>query len=217
MEDIEIEDHFRSMGYTNVTTIPNFKPYVAIDNKEDYVCNRFVFVSRITPLKGCDIILSAVKQLNRKGLSFSVDFFGPIENGYPFEEYIEEIPNVSYKGIMSLKSRNDYEKLSKYSALLFPTFYPNEGFPGTLIDGFIAGVPIITTEWRYNNHIVDNNITGWLLPIQDSEALANTMEKVINNNYDLFSISNRCKTTAIKYDTNTILSKQVLSSYFSIQ
>lgn len=69
VEDIDIENHFRAMSFNNVSTIPNFKPVFSINYKKKAVFNKFIFVSRITPLKGCDMILSAVRQLNRKNIN----------------------------------------------------------------------------------------------------------------------------------------------------
>ena len=210
VEDNSIKDHLNLMGYLNVITVPNFKPIMTIRDVDKYT-NRFVFVSRITPLKGCDIIISAVKELNRKGLLFDMDFYGYIEDGYPFEEYINNIPNVHYRGVLSLKSQLDYEYLSKYTALVLPTFYPNEGFPGTLIDGFIAGLPIITSRWRYNENIIDDMKQGWLLDIQNSEALAEVMEGILKGNYDLLEMSNYCAKKAKEYDIHNVLAETLLS------
>lgn len=210
VEDCDMENHFRKMGFENVLTLPNFKPVFKINAEQSCRSNKFVFVSRITPLKGCDIIISAVKQLNRKGLLFSVDFYGFIEDGYPFEEYIQGLPNVEYKGTLSLKTQSDYEYLSHYTALLFPSFYPNEGFPGTMIDGFIAGLPIVSTDWRYNSHIVNRSKTGWLIPPQDSYALAVVMEDIISGKYNLSEMHKKCLEEACKYDINNVLSKQTL-------
>lgn len=212
VEDIDIENHFRAMGFKNVSTIPNFKPVFSVSSKKKEIFNKFIFVSRITPLKGCDMILSAVRQLNRKNISINVDFYGFIEKGYPFEEYIKDLPNVKYKGVLSLKSKLDYEYLNQYTALLFPTYYPNEGFPGTMIDGFIAGLPIISTYWRYNSHILEDNITGWLIPPQDADALAEVMESIAMEHYDINAMAENCLKKANDYDINNLLSEDFLVS-----
>ncbi len=210
VEDVNIQEHLNAIGFSNVITLPNFKPLIEIDKSENTKLNRFVFVSRITPLKGCDIILSAVRELNRKSLSFDVDFYGYIEKGYPFEEYIKDIPNVHYKGVLQLKNKENYEFLGRYSALLFPTYYPNEGFPGVLIDGFLAGIPIISTRWRYNHHILEDQKHGWLISTQDSNELATIMEGIINGKYDLERMGMSCLERAKDFDTSHVLSESFL-------
>lgn len=212
VEDTDIEKDLKNMGIERVSTVPNFKPVFSISAPKKKRTKRFVYMARITPLKGCDIILSAAHALNRKGLSYSIDFYGFIENGYPFEEYVANVPNVSYKGIYSFKTKEDYEYLyNNYDALLFPTFYPNEGFPGTLIDGYMAGLPIVTTQWRYNSHFVEDTKSGWLVPIQDSDKLAALIEQILLGKYNLDEISNYNLRIVKKYDVNELLSKDFFS------
>ena len=94
---------------------------------------------------------------------------------------------------------------------MFPTYYPNEGFPGTMIDGFIAGLPIISTNWRYNSHILENNVTGWLVPPQDADALAEVMERIVKEQYDINMMAENCTKKAKDYDINNLLSEEFLS------
>lgn len=211
VEDKDIQKQMEKCGLTHVLTVPNFKPIPFVQKKNCKAnIKKFIFLSRVTPLKGCDIIISAAKQLRRKGFDFEIDFYGPIESDYPFEEYIGNVPCLSYKGFLSLETREDFEYISQYDALLFPTYYPNEGFPGVLIDGYIAGLPIITTNWRYNSHIVEHGKTGWLLPIQDSDSLANLIEEIILGKYDLNSMSKNCQDRSMKFDTKAVLTKELL-------
>jgi glycosyltransferase involved in cell wall biosynthesis len=206
VEDIDIENELRKHGVLEVSTVPNFKPVLSISPCEKKKQNSFLYLARITPLKGCDIILSAARTLNRRGLKFTIDFYGFIEKGYPFEEYIADIPNVNFKGTLSLKSEEDYERLyNNYDALLFPTYYPNEGFPGTIIDGYMAGLPVITTQWRYNQHIVEDKKSGWLIPVQDSDSLAVLMEEIISGKYNLDDIGLYNLKKVRQYDVDALL------------
>lgn len=52
------------------------------------------------------------------------------------------------------------EVLKNYDALLFPTYYEGEGFAGTIIDAFAAGLPVIASDWKYNSEIIKQGITG---------------------------------------------------------
>lgn len=212
VEDKDIELQMKDCGLKQVRTVPNFKPIPVVQKKKSNSSTfKFLYLSRITPLKGCDMIIAAAKQLERKNIQLSIDFYGPIENDYPFMEYIEKVSCISYKGFLSLESHEDFVFISQYDALLFPTYYPNEGFPGVMIDGFIAGLPIITTNWRYNSHIVEHGKTGWLLPIQDSEALANLMEEIVIGKHNLSSMANNCYIRAKEFDTKSVITTELLT------
>lgn len=212
VEDKDIELQMKDCGLKQVRTVPNFKPIPVVQKKKSNSSTfKFLYLSRITPLKGCDMIIAAAKQLERKNIQLSIDFYGPIENDYPFMEYIEKVSCISYKGFLSLESHEVFVFISQYDALLFPTYYPNEGFPGVMIDGFIAGLPIITTNWRYNSHIVEHGKTGWLLPIQDSEALANLMEEIVIGKHNLSSMANNCFIRAKEFDTKSVITIELLT------
>ena len=44
--------------------------------------------------------------------------------------------------------------------LLFPTRFFTEGIPGTIIDAYAAGVPILSAKWESYNDVVDEGETG---------------------------------------------------------
>lgn len=213
VEDDDIRKKLENEGIKNVITATNFKPVHTIDKQcNSNTIKRFVFASRVTALKGCDIMIAATRILNSRNKKFAVDVYGPVETGYPFEEYVTNVPNITYRGFMNLVTCEDYQELSKYDVQLFPTYYYNEGFPGTIIDAYMAGLPIITTDWRYNSHFVDNGETGWLIPTQDALTLANLMEEIIDNKIDLKYMSQKCIEKAKEYDVSKVVDDQLLKT-----
>ncbi|MFR3494185.1 MAG: glycosyltransferase [Blautia sp.] len=53
---------------------------------------------------------------------------------------------IRYKGMVPFNQST--EVLKNYDALLFPTYYEGEGFAGTIIDAFAAGLPVIASDWK---------------------------------------------------------------------
>ncbi len=47
--------------------------------------------------------------------------------------------------------------MQKYDALLLPTYYEGEGYPGVILEVYCAGVPAIATRWRAIPEIVDGS------------------------------------------------------------
>jgi len=76
-------------------------------------------------------------------------------------------------------SSESYVLLADYHVMLFPTYWKGEGFPGVIIDAFVAGLPVIASDWNMNRDIVLEDRTGVLISINDSEALAKSMKQVI--------------------------------------
>jgi glycosyltransferase involved in cell wall biosynthesis len=86
--------------------------------------------------------------------------------------------------------QESYEILSKYSCMLFPTYWQGEGFPGVIIDAYIAGLPVIATDWNMNKEVVVDGVTGLIVPIKDASALSKAMLKLLQNPEMVKNISN---------------------------
>ncbi len=215
VEGDSMRETFKEVGLTNTITVPNFKPvkYIPIKSKRTSNFTKFVFLSRILPAKGCDLIIDAVKRLQSQGINdFSVTFFGPIDSAYKpfFESKIENLTNVEYKGFLDLKKNVGYDTLSKFDVMLFPTYWDGEGFPGIIIDAYIASMPIIASDWNMNKDVIDNGKSGWLIPVNDSSTLADKMLFAINNVASISEMSDYCKHKALSYDIDYVITKKLL-------
>ncbi len=195
-----------NMGYDNVEVLQNFKPilYTPPTSKEQNGNFRFVYLSRIKKDKGIDEIVDAVRMLNRQDIS--VDFYGTILEPYS-EQYFRDLSqyNIHYKGFLDLNNKQGYELLSRYDLFLFPTYFEGEGFPGALIDSFIAGVPVIATDFHANSEIIRDNVNGILIPTKDVNALAGAMKRLIESPETLFRLRSGAIKTASNYDINKVL------------
>lgn len=197
-------------GLTNAMYVPNSKPIYDIKIEQHRGSTKFVFLSRILPEKGIEQIFNCVRRLNGDGLSdkFEVAFYGMIDEHYKsFKEKINCFPNVEYKGLLDLTKEDGYKELATYDALLFPTFYEGEGFPGVFIDAFISALPVIASDWHCNTEIIKDKETGFIIPPKDVDALYDKMKLFIENKGNMGSMRLKCKEEAKKYDRNNILSE----------
>ena len=207
----------KECGVNNVVYVPNSKridylPPINNNKGTDGVV-KFVFLSRVHPDKGCKEIIEAAKKLNSLGLesSFLIDFYGTIAPGYEnhFMSMIESCPNANYMGFLDLNCQDGYDKLSNYDAMLFPTYYDGEAFPGAVIDAFISGLPVIASDWHFNKEIIDEEV-GILVKPRDIATLMNAMADVINKTVDLPVMRERSQERALLYDNKRVLSKDNL-------
>jgi glycosyltransferase involved in cell wall biosynthesis len=212
-----------SAGVTNAKFVSNFKPItyypdldkaIAVRKSSEKV--RFVFLSRIMPDKGCDYLLEAIQMLNGKGLQdkFIVDFYGKIDGSYQktFIQKVNKLENVKYKGLLDLRTNKGYDTLAAYHAMLFPTYWKGEGFAGVFIDAFIAGLPVLASDWAYNAEILSGEQLGLVYATHDVTALANTMEKCIGGEIDLIGMAKRARTEAVKYQADRVMTEEYLKS-----
>ena len=208
-------------GIKGVRQLPNFKPipyYPTIKTPPSGGWGTrgcaFVFLSRIMPEKGCDYILEAARQLNSQGLTerFSIDFYGKIDDGYipAFETALASLPNVHYAGYLDLTQPAGYDRLAEYDVMLFPTYWKGEGFAGVFIDAFIAGLPLIASEWAHNRQFLREGETALFIPVHDVQALVRKMQECIEGRVDVLRMKNFCQTEAKKYCTSNVITPSLL-------
>jgi len=114
--------------------------------------------------KGIEDALDAVKAVNlaRGTTVFELDIYGQVdaEQTEWFAELEKSFPEyVRYKG--RVDPDKSVEVLKDYFALLFPTRFYTEGIPGTLIDAYASGVPVITSLWANYADVFVEGVTGW--------------------------------------------------------
>ena len=107
--------------------------------------------------------VNIIRQINEEAgrTIYQLDIYGRVDKGEEewFENFVERLPEyVRYCG--QVVAEQSVEIIKNYFALLFPTKYYTEGIPGTIIDAYFAGVPVVGSRWQSYYDIVDDNITG---------------------------------------------------------
>lgn len=175
-------------------------------NNEKYlsVC----ILSRVSEDKGIEDAVDAVRLFNQKygEIRIKLAIYGMILPQYKerFEQLLTENAEfVAYKGIA------DYDKtvetLSPYFALLFPTYFHGEGFPGNMIDCFNTGIPVIATDWLYNKDVIKDGYNGLLIPIKNPSALCGALETLYNDREIALAIARNNLEEAKKYDPDEVM------------
>lgn len=150
-------------GFNNLDVIPNFRevaPKPKIENTGDGL--KLVFMARVNKMKGLDVIAEIADKL--QGRNISIDIYGPIfsdDEQYFKAELIGRYPSIKYCGV--LQPDEIYETLVKYDAMLFPTHYYTEGFPGSIMDAYRSGLPVIATNWKHAHEFISDGITGYIV------------------------------------------------------
>lgn len=172
--------NLRVAGFQNVHLLNNFRlvdfPEIKLDDKITNI-QKLVFMARVHPLKGVDTIFKIDQEIRRLNLkNISIDIYGPIAQEYKglFFERLKK-SNVKYLG--SVEPVKVYHTLTKYDLLLFPTQYYTEGFPGSILDAYISGIPVIATEWLNAHEFIVADQTGYIVEFNNEEAF---IDKVIS-------------------------------------
>lgn len=193
-------DALQKLGFTNVYVVPNCKP-LSIIKKNDLDTSysepyKLVTFSRVTEKKGIGTAVDIVTILNKKygRKVFTLDIYGPVDPGED-EKWFTELQK-SFTDAITYRGNAPFDKsveiLSGYFALLFPTQYFTEGIPGTIIDSYAAGVPVISSKWKSFSDVVDEGVTGLGFKFNKGGDLERIMEKVITNPSMIINLKQGC-------------------------
>lgn len=204
--------YLKSKGVTNVSTLPNFKILTPVDEPVMYDESsenfRFCTFSRVMAEKGITEAINTISKINEEHgkVIATLDIYGQLEPKYEaeFKDLIMKNPDcVAYKGIVD--SQKSAEVLKDYYALLFPTTWVGEGFPGTAIDAFAAGLPVIASDWNANKEIIKHNINGIIYPNKDMQTLKDAVEWSLKETETMKKMRFENRAEFERYTPNSVL------------
>lgn len=205
-----MENSLNNIGLRNVIQMNNSKYFK--DIKVDYDRNpekpiKCFYLGRIHPDKGVDMVFEAIKKLNVNVEKLKIDFYGPIEKKYKevFLGKVNNCPSANYKGVINfVDNEESYFKLSKYDLFLFPTYWSGEGFPGVIIDSFIAGVPVLASDWNHNKEVIDGGRNGIIFKSKDVEDFIYSINLIIEEPCILKKMRKNAHTESKKYKSENV-------------
>ena len=185
VETNSMKNELQSLGFKRVDVFPNFKPICKIDfNEQKYPKDvlRLVYLSRIEEQKGIYDLIDTLTIINKNKIKFVLDIFGRPQSksdNQRIQELSAKYKFVNYFGMLDVGIKENYEMLSNYDLHIFPTKY-KEGFPGTLIDFFIAGVPSLSSTFARAHEILSTK-DSLFYKQNDNNDLINKLNYVYNN------------------------------------
>ena len=185
VETESLKNQLCDIGFTNIYLLPNFKLIPLIECSEhDYPKKtlRLVYLSRVEKMKGIYQLINVLIEINKDKVLYSLDIFGMFMSKLDKKiilRFSEQYSWINYMGTISLDSPEKYLKLQKYDLHVFPTLY-GEGFPGTIIDFFIAGVPTLSSNFARCSEILSSN-ESFIFKQGDSDDFRKQLIHIYNN------------------------------------
>lgn len=198
--------HIRNLGYTQpAAIIPNGIDLSEVKVKTHYSkVKNILFMSRIHPKKGIELLIEAVSQINPSGINIII-----AGEGDP--DYVNKLKNfASEKGcsdkfnyIGGVYGNEKWELLKSADLFVLPTFSENFGI--VVAEALAIGIPVITTTGTPWQELKTQKCGWWIdLSVPNlvkalSEAIEYTPEqlkemglrgrKLVEEKYDIKTIS----------------------------
>ncbi|WP_298366214.1 glycosyltransferase family 4 protein [uncultured Lutibacter sp.] len=209
-------------GSSNGINTSHFDPQLFTSTQNDNLKNQlgisandfvFIFVGRLVGDKGINELVAGFKELSdrsdklsvksdessmdrqqatTKSLNFKLLLVGPLETELdPLKsETIKEIEENS--NIISVGWQADVRPYFAVSnCLVFPSY--REGFPNVVLQAGAMGLPSIVSNINGCNEIIEQGKNGWIIPVKDTEAIANAMEKSVSDVASFNEVKMHCR------------------------
>ncbi|MDI9498887.1 MAG: glycosyltransferase [Bacillota bacterium] len=196
----------QQMGLGNVRILRNMRRFTPL--AEDALVYpqtapwRFAIFSRLNEQKGITDAIDAVLQVNRRlapqgEAAVWLNIYGPVEDSYRdgFHRALSRAEAEWPEAVTwhrEIPAEKAIETLAGHFALLFPTRYRTEGIPGTIIDAYAAGLPVLASRWEAFEDVVEEGVTGLGYEFGSREALEKLILYSIQNAYQINAMRPAC-------------------------
>jgi glycosyltransferase involved in cell wall biosynthesis len=169
-------------GFPEVTTNPNFNK--VYKNRP----LQLLFVGGLSQRKGIANLFAAVDAL---GDSVKLTIVGnKLNNDCPaLESALSKhkwIPSMAHSDILKVMKEHD--------VLVFPSLF--EGFGLVITEAMSQGTPVITTDRTAGPDLITNGENGWLIEAGSTEAIINSIEKILHKPEILIRVGRAAINTA---------------------
>jgi L-malate glycosyltransferase len=131
--------------------------------------------------KGLPYLFKAVARLKTQH-RLALELLGELRQSER-EIYRQMLDRTGIEDILSFTEAIPHEQVSRWLSSLDVFVLPSvsEGCPNILMEAMAAGVPSIATRTGAMEILVEDHVTGLLIPWGDSEALTGALEEIMGN------------------------------------
>ncbi|MDD4110545.1 MAG: glycosyltransferase [Clostridia bacterium] len=194
----EVYRHFYSLS--NVEILNNFRD-AEINEKQYSFANSLsiIFISRVCTEKGIFDLIDSIKQLNKKSFNIKLDIYGELQfNQQEHDTFFSLLDEfIVYKGIANYE--DSISVIKQYDLFCLPTKYVGEGTPGSVIESFISGTPVLISSYNQALELIKNNENGFIFEQSNINSLTDTISYLYENKHLLEKVGLKAQELSKKY------------------
>jgi len=162
-------------GCPNVRWFPNTRNVQAPTVPPRREPHRLVFLARLHMDKGLAEALEACRRLPEP---CRLHVYGPGMSDTDFSLF-DGHPTAVYGGVLA---PGDVPRvLGDHDLLLAPSYCGREGYPGTILEAFQCGLPVVASDWGGVAEVVEHEVNGILVQPRSAEAVRAAVERLLGD------------------------------------
>lgn len=197
------KDSIRKLGFKNpITIVPNGIDLTEIKStKSSYGSKKMIFLSRIHPKKGIELLLEAWRTIDTKDWSLEIAGNGDEDYIQSLIQSANDLDNVHFVG--AKYGENKWDFLRSADVMVLPTHSENFGI--VVAEALAVGLPVITTtgtpwedlEKYHCGWWIDLSVTNlqstllqvFNTPVERLEKMGGFCENLAKEKYDIKQIA----------------------------
>jgi glycosyltransferase involved in cell wall biosynthesis len=169
-------------------------------------------VGRLVHEKGYQYMLQALEILSFSNIKFHLKIFG---DGVLKQEIQNDIKQRGLSGEITIVPTVSHADLFKvvYQADIFVMSSVSEGFPMAPAEAMVLGVPVVATKVGGIPELIEDGVSGVLVPAKNAKMLANAIKEVLLDHNLRNSLSSNGKKRINENFSPTIICQKLVDYY----
>lgn len=154
-------------------------------------CKAVSIVARLEDIKGHDYFIEAADKLLRKGIKARFYIAGTGSYEQHLKEKVKKLnrqEQIIFTGFIS-----DIDKLMSITDVQANASFGTEATSLALLEGMSLGIPAVVSDFGGNPGVIKNGENGFVVPKQNSEALAEKLEMLLTDEKLYSDMSEKAK------------------------
>ena len=163
-----------------------------------------VTAGRLAPQKNQAMLIDAMEIVRREIPEAKCTIYGEGELRQALERYVRE---KGMKDTVSLPGHalDIHERIADASVFVLTSEY--EGLPNALIEAMMLGIPCITTDYPGAEEVMENGVTGLIVPRGDAGALAGKLIELARNRAMGNTLGKNARQEAERYRAGNVIAQ----------
>lgn len=207
LTDADKNEYQRKYRINKVTRIYNWIPESVVNyhKKADINSHKIISVGRFDRVKGYENLVTVANKILHKHTDWEWHIYGSGDSKYR-EEIVQQIIDVGIEDKLIIHEAVDniYEKYCESSILVLTSYY--EGLPMVLLESLAFNLPMVAFDCKTGpNEIINNDVTGYLIPCYDLECMETKINYLIENETIRKKMANQCHYFYDKFEIKNVI------------
>ena len=159
---------------------------------------KFGFLGRVEKFKGIEMLLAVFERLPPDKVSLNIAGRGR-DNYLSWLKSRWSKSNINYLGFTA-----PADFFPSIDVLVVPSLC-NDPAPRVVLEAFAYGIPVLAFDSGGTPEMIEDGVSGWLVPKGDDEALLNRLKRIVGSETDVHAMSRQCLKRAADFTTEKMV------------